>query len=294
MEKPENKNDVFEPMPEQSPAQVMTENSAADHRAQEMAEARKNLLTGALWCGGGLAFSFISYYMAIAGGRYVVATGAIIWGAIQAIKGLIVVQKIQHREGRFSAFWRTAALAACSLAALIYLGQLSARLISGEELKLVEKEQLYTCGSQGVKAKIPAGYTLLEETVEPETDKTYAYYGFDTYNEKIGYSLGKIVDLIPEEVTSIDEISDYCARSDSSFYTGGIIAPTRHAEISGRQMLCSEGYLTENPELVYAVYNMLQKGSLVTATFRYDKKDYGKQEIRLRIENLLKGIELSE
>ena len=82
------------------------------------------------------------------GGRYVVATGAIIWGAIQAIKGLVVILKIQHQEGRFTAFWRTAALAACSLAALLYLGQLSVRLAGGEEMQVVDTEQIYT-GAQG-------------------------------------------------------------------------------------------------------------------------------------------------
>ena len=188
-------------------------------------------------------------------------------------------------------FWRTAALAACSLAALLYLGQLSVRLAGGEEMQVVDTEQIYT-GAQGIKAKIPAGYTLLEETVQPETDETYAYYGFDTYNDRIGYSLGKVVDMIPEEITSVDEISDHCAQRDSAFYTGGFIAPTQRPEIGGREMLCSEGYITENPELVYAVYDMLYEGSLVTATFRYEKKDYGKRETRLRIESLLKGIEL--
>ncbi|MFQ7502128.1 MAG: hypothetical protein ACLRMJ_01485 [Alistipes finegoldii] len=118
---------MFEPMPEEAAAQVTAENSADGNRSQKMAEAKKNLLAGALWCVGGLAFSFLSYYFATAGGRYVVATGAIIWGAIQAIKGLVVILKIQHQEGRFTAFWRTAALAACSLAALLYLGQLSVR-----------------------------------------------------------------------------------------------------------------------------------------------------------------------
>lgn len=144
METPENKNDVFEPMPEEAAAQVTAENSADGNRSQKMAEAKKNLLAGALWCVGGLAFSFLSYYFATAGGRYVVATGAIIWGAIQAIKGLVVILKIQHQEGRFTAFWRTAALAACSLAALLYLGQLSVRLAGGEEMQVVDTEQIYT------------------------------------------------------------------------------------------------------------------------------------------------------
>lgn len=163
-------------------------------------------------------FQFLILLFRDSRGRYVVATGAIIWGAIQAIKGLVVILKIQHQEGRFTAFWRTAALAACSLAALLYLGQLSVRLAGGEEMQVVDTEQIYT-GAQGIKAKIPAGYTLLEETVQPETDETYAYYGFDTYNERIGYSLGKVVDMIPEEITSVDEISDHCAQRDSAFYT---------------------------------------------------------------------------
>ena len=225
METPENKNDVFEPMPEEAAAQVTAENSADGNRSQKMAEAKKNLLAGALWCVGGLAFSFLSYYFATAGGRYVVATGAIIWGAIQAIKGLVVILKIQHQEGRFTAFWRTAALAACSLAALLYLGQLSVRLAGGEEMQVVDTEQIYT-GAQGIKAKIPAGYTLLEETVQPETDETYAYYGFDTYNDRIGYSLGKVVDMIPEEITSVDEISDHCANA---------IRPSTRADSSRRR-----------------------------------------------------------
>ena len=282
---------VFEPMPETPAEPASTVSESAGQPAASLAEAKKNILVGLLWCVGGLAFSFLSYYFATAGGRYVVATGAIIWGAIQAIKGLVVILKIQHQEGRFTAFWRTAALAACSLAALLYLGQLSVRLAGGEEMQVVDTEQIYT-GAQGIKAKIPAGYTLLEETVQPETDETYAYYGFDTYNERIGYSLGKVVDMIPEEIMSVDEISDHCAQRDSAFYTGGFIAPTQRTEIGGREMLCSEGYITENPELVYAVYDMLYEGSLVTATFRYEKKDYGKRETRLRIESLLKGIEL--
>ena len=69
METPENKNDVFEPMPEEAAAQVTAENSADGNRSQKMAEAKKNLLAGALWCVGGLAFSFLSYYFATAGVR---------------------------------------------------------------------------------------------------------------------------------------------------------------------------------------------------------------------------------
>jgi len=128
---------------------------------------------------------------------------------------------------------------------LIGQGLVLSRLAGGEEMQVVDTEQIYT-GAQGIKAKIPAGYTLLEETVQPETDETYAYYGFDTYNDRIGYSLGKVVDMIPEEITSVDEISDHCASRwfrASTFWTqNGYslcgIAPERYL-VSSQYILIS-------------------------------------------------------
>lgn len=50
--------------------------------------AKKNMLYGALWCIGGLVVTVISFSAASAGGRYVLAWGAIIFGAIQFLRGL--------------------------------------------------------------------------------------------------------------------------------------------------------------------------------------------------------------
>ena len=44
METPENKNDVFEPMPEEAAAQVTAENSADGNRSQKMAKQRRTCL----------------------------------------------------------------------------------------------------------------------------------------------------------------------------------------------------------------------------------------------------------
>jgi hypothetical protein len=46
------------------------------------------MLYGALWCIGGLVVTVISYSAANAGGRYVLAWGAIIFGAFQFLRGL--------------------------------------------------------------------------------------------------------------------------------------------------------------------------------------------------------------
>src|SRR6185295_15854679 len=65
-----------------------TTNSADDIRAI----ARKNMIVGALWCGGGLLVTFLTYGAATSdpnGGTYVVAWGAIVFGAIQFFRGLV-------------------------------------------------------------------------------------------------------------------------------------------------------------------------------------------------------------
>jgi hypothetical protein len=52
---------------------------------------QKNMMFGALWCFGGLALTAISFRAAAnsGGGRYVLAWGAILFGGIQFIRGMI-------------------------------------------------------------------------------------------------------------------------------------------------------------------------------------------------------------
>jgi hypothetical protein len=49
----------------------------------------KDMLVGALWCVGGIVVTAVTYSAASGGGTYVVAYGAIIFGAIQFFRGLI-------------------------------------------------------------------------------------------------------------------------------------------------------------------------------------------------------------
>jgi hypothetical protein len=50
--------------------------------------ANKNMLFGALWCIGGIVVTALTYSAAAGGGRYVVAWGAVVFGAIQFVRGL--------------------------------------------------------------------------------------------------------------------------------------------------------------------------------------------------------------
>jgi hypothetical protein len=54
---------------------------------------KKNMRYGALWCIGGIIVTVVSHQEASGGGPYVIAWGAIIFGAIQFFRGLAQTSK---------------------------------------------------------------------------------------------------------------------------------------------------------------------------------------------------------
>ena len=66
------------------------------------AAARKNMLFGALWCGGGILVTALTYSAAASGpgdGSYVVAWGAIVFGALQFFRGVAGSATTGRRPG---------------------------------------------------------------------------------------------------------------------------------------------------------------------------------------------------
>jgi hypothetical protein len=47
------------------------------------------MLYGALWCGGGILVTAITFSMADGGGKFLLAWGAILFGAVQFVRGAI-------------------------------------------------------------------------------------------------------------------------------------------------------------------------------------------------------------
>jgi hypothetical protein len=52
------------------------------------AAGQRNMLLGGLWCGGGLLVTIATFAAAAGGGVYLIAWGAILFGAIQFFRGL--------------------------------------------------------------------------------------------------------------------------------------------------------------------------------------------------------------
>ena len=89
-------------------------------------------------------------------------------------------------------------------------------------------------------------------------------------------------------------LSDYCASRDSAYYDGGIIKASRPLVSNGTDMLYSEGRRTEYPGFVFTAYDLKQGQSLITVGISYPSKEYGKTRTLRRVEELLRGIELTQ
>ena len=69
-------------------ADVVIANLQNQYKQKKREAGNKNMLYGALWCVGGLLVTILTYSAASDGGTYVVAWGAVIFGAIQFFKGV--------------------------------------------------------------------------------------------------------------------------------------------------------------------------------------------------------------
>jgi hypothetical protein len=72
-------------------AHKMVSNMQQDRLAPLKKAGQKNMLYGALWCVGGIVVTALTYGAAAGAGRgrYIVAWGAILFGGIQFVRGLI-------------------------------------------------------------------------------------------------------------------------------------------------------------------------------------------------------------
>ncbi len=86
-EKKVKKNLVEQGLDEES-ALIVIENLKKQIIDAQKEKSKKNMQYGALWCIGGLLVTAISYFEAGSGGSYMFAWGAIIFGAIQFLRGL--------------------------------------------------------------------------------------------------------------------------------------------------------------------------------------------------------------
>lgn len=261
----ETEEQVFESMPE-----TPGEPAAADSDQERLAAARRNIICGILWCVGGLLFSWISYWLTESGGRYIVATGAILWGVIRALQGVGSWLHIRYARGERRACLLMLGGAVCTTAVFGVLAVAAHRAVHADEIPLVETEQLYACDPLHLRFIIPEGYTKLEAAVEPETDSTYARYRAETWNATTGIAIEGFAEILEgEEVTQVDEITDWLSEQDD-YFDLGMFGEPEIIEVRGRRFLKRTGRREVDTELVFTTYDWVHRNSVLTLYYNYE------------------------
>lgn len=258
----ETEKEVFEPIVERPEAEQSNTETGAD---EALKAARRNMLLGLLWCVGGLVFTLLSYYFTEAGGRYVIATGAIAWGAVQALNGLTAYLRIMRARGANTACRKAIAIAACTALAIAGAGYLSWRMVQTDQTPIVDCEQPYDCPELGVRFRVPAGFSEIMADNREETDSTYALYQMSTWNERSSIMVeGTAGNLADAEIETVDEIATYLEAQAQEFFDAGLSGEGTIVEIDGIRMLKHAGRRTEFPDWTTVMYDLVHKGSLLT------------------------------
>jgi len=230
-----------------------------ENNAEEMVQddtlhkARKNMIYGALWCLGGLLVSELSYRFTESGGRYVITTGAIIWGAVQMLQGAVAWARAKWASKEYaSAVW-TGVIAAVVLGGVGYFGL---QLTHPDDVPLIDHEQHYDCAEIGLRYTLPAGFTEIEERQIAETDETYAR------TEMIAYNADEEVEIIgyvgawgeDTEETRIERLKE----TNAQFFDKGIIGEPEIVEISGIRFLKVSGRNSNYPDCIIVSYDFFK------------------------------------
>jgi len=85
---PQIENILMEKGLDQESASIIVKNLLALRSKAIKNAGQKNMLYGALWCIGGIIVTAVTFTAASGGGTYIIAWGAIIFGAIQFFRGL--------------------------------------------------------------------------------------------------------------------------------------------------------------------------------------------------------------
>lgn len=259
--------------PAVEPAPVSDPETAAPAAAvdDELTEANRNIRNGLLWCGGGILFTFLTYYMASqSGGRYFVATGAVLWGAVQALRGFFDRAALLHRRGDRDGMLRTVGAALGSIGCIAVLGLTSYKLAHANDVVYLAEEQVYESEAPHLRFVVPAGFSPMERVDEPETDETYAHHVMNCYDGTSAVAL-ELCGMDPEAgVTVVDEILEDLRKQDDTFFDAGLLREPELVELGGKRMLRRIGRRTETPDLVALTYDLIHDGAVVTVYFYYE------------------------
>lgn len=262
----------FEPMPDTDPNESpeTTGPQTADAE-RELQTARRRIIAGSLLYAGGAAITLLTYRLAEPGGRYVVATGALLWGLVELVRGFAKCIALRHRTGDRRTFRRTVAATIAAVVAVAATGLTTIRSVSGMAPELARREQRIAIPELKMRITIPAGLTTADREHMPETDTTFAVHRISAWNESRVVNAEGIERLLEADgVTSVAEIGEYLDEQAAAFLDGGIIGTAEQVWLDSIPMLRYRGRLESRPGWITTYYDLVHAGSLLTLYFSYE------------------------
>lgn len=257
---------------------IVAENETAENTEQDEARnSRRRMLSGLLWCVGGLAVTSASYWFADAGGKFSVFYGAVIYGIYDFLVGLVGWLRYLKDNGMTSAFrtWLAAGIVGIVVVAGLTYG--SYRLINGEMEEgeeLLDREQVCMLPQFDFKIKLPAGMTECERTFEAETDTTYMQYSVVSYNNEFAVCLAAQKNSLGREVVGAEELVDCFGPLDSLYFDNGIIVPCRVVTLGGHPYLKTVGRTQSLEGCIVALYDFTDGTDTATLYYSYADDEF--------------------
>ncbi len=246
--------------------------TAQNSEADEAHACRRRMLSGFLWCVGGLAVTSASYWFADAGGKFSVFYGAVLYGIYDFLLGLVGWLKFLKRNDMTIAFRTWLAVGIVGTLVVLGLTYGSYRLINGEMEEgeeLLDREQVCMLPQFDFKIKFPAGMTECERTFEAETDTTYMQYSVVSYNNEIAVCLAAQKNSLGREVGGAEELVDCFGPLDSIYLDNGILVPSRVVTLGGRPYLKTVGRTQSLEGCVVALYDFTDGTDTATLYYTY-------------------------
>lgn len=283
----ENEKKVFEPVSDMPEQEHEEPDCDATTDEEVLKGARRNMHLGLLWCVGGLAFTFLSYYLTEAGGHYVIATGAIVWGAIQALNGLTAYVRIMRARGESGACKKAIVTAVCTALAIAGAGYQSWRMVQAEDTPLIDHEQPYDCPELGIRFTVPTGFTAITTEHTEETDSTYAVYRIRTFSPSCEIYINGVSGLgesVGEDFDSVDDIAGFLNARAERFFPDGQWIENKIEEINGIRFLKHVGHF--EPNSTTTTYHTWHNGLLLSFNFETSNKGGASKETEAFLQTL--------
>lgn len=269
--------------------------------ADTLRSARKDIIAGALWCIGGLAVTYLTYYFAKPGASYTVAYGAVIYGGYQGLRGLwTYLSEVKSDRKRFC---KGLALGILGILAVAGLGIGGWKFSHKDDIRLLSVEQTLDDDAVGLHVTIPAGYTKMETFVHEETDSTYARTYWTAQSDTRAFQATAIEGSYPDSLAAQGPkaIEDWLMESmdgEEAYFEGELLLEAQMVELGGVRWLKFAGVSNYISDCVNICYHTVNRKSLIIIelyyTFEGDTPDALDELENQRADVFIRRVRLDE